>query len=159
MYRFTRSTLLRAAAVALIVPVLASCKKKDEAYTEPGASTTTIPPAAPVAVAIKVDEIDVGKGLNPDMTLKDNTDNFGVRDTVYAAVKTEGASAGSRLAAKWTYQSGQTVSESSQNISPAGGETRHEFHIAKASAWPKGNYKVEILLDGVSAGTKDFSIK
>ena len=63
------------------------------------------------------------------------------------------------MAAKWTYQSGQTVSESSQNISPSGGETRHEFHLSKATAWPKGNYKVEILLDGVSAGTKDFSIK
>jgi hypothetical protein len=158
MYPVTNATLLRAAAFALIIPVLASCKKKDEAYTEPSASTTTVPPAAPAATPIKVDEIDVGKGLNADMTLKDKTDDFGVRDTIYAAVKTEGASAGSKLAAKWTFQSGQTVSESSQNISPSG-EARHEFHIAKASAWPKGNYKVEILLDGVSAGTKDFSIK
>jgi hypothetical protein len=159
MYRLNSVTLLRAAALALIIPIVACGKKKDEGYTEPSASTTTIPPAAPVAAALKVDEIDVGKGLNPDMTLKNNTDDFGVRDTIYAAVKTSGASAGSRLAAKWTYQSGQTVSESSQNISPSGGETRHEFHIAKASAWPKGDYKVEITLDGVSAGTKDFSIK
>lgn len=157
MHRLTSATLLRAATLALIIPVVA-CGKKDEAYTEPGASTTTIPPAAPAA-ALVVEEIDVGKGLNPDVTLKDKTDNFGVRDTIYASVKTEGASAGSRLAAKWTFQSGQTVSESSQNISPTGGETRHEFHLAKASAWPRGNYKVEILLDGASAGTKDFSIK
>ena len=157
MYRLPSVTVLRVVALALIVPVLA-CKKKDEGYTEPSASTTTMPPAAPAATPIKVAEIDVGKGLNADMTLKDNTDDFGVRDTIYAAVKTEGASTGSTLAAKWTYQSGQTVSESSQNISPSG-ETRHEFHLSKATAWPKGNYKVEILLDGVSAGTKDFSIK
>lgn len=158
MYRFTSVTLRRAAALALIIPVVA-CGKKDEAYTEPSASTTTIPPAAPAATALVVEEIDVGKGLNPDMTLKDNTDDFGVRDTIHVAVKTEGASAGSRLAAKWTNAAGQTVSESSQNISPSGGETRHEFHIAKASAWPKGDYKVEIILDGVSAGSKNFSIK
>ena len=158
MYRLTSVTQLRVVALALIIPILA-CKKKDEGYTEPGASTTTVPPAAPAATPIKVAEIDVGKGLNTDMTLKDNTDDFGVRDTIYAAVKTEGASTGSTLAAKWTYQSGQTVDESSQNISPSGGETRHEFHLSKASAWPKGNYKVEIMLDGVSAGTKDFSIK
>lgn len=159
MYRVTSATLKRAAILALIIPVVACSKKKDEAYTEPGAAATTVPPAAPAATPIKVGEIDVGKGLNPDMTLRDKTDDFGVRDTIYAAVKTEGASAGSRLAAKWTYQTGQPVSESSQNISPSGGETRHEFHIAKASAWPRGDYKVEILLDGVSAGTKDFSIK
>ena len=135
MYRFTRTTLVRAAAIALIIPVLASCKKKEEAYTD--TSTTTIPPAAPAAVALKVDEIDVGKGLNPDKTLRDNTDDFGVRDTIYAAVKTEGASAGSKLDAKWTYNNGQLVKEDSQNISPSGGETRHEFHITKATAWPK----------------------
>ena len=158
MYRLTSVTQLRVVALALIIPILA-CKKKDEGYTEPSASTTTVPPAAPAATPIKVAEIDVGKGLNADMTLKDNTDDFGVRDTIYAAVKTEGASTGSALAAKWTYQSGQTVSESSQNVSPSGGETRHEFHLSKATAWPKGKYKVEILLDGVSAGTKDFSIK
>jgi hypothetical protein len=159
MYRVTSATILRAATLALIIPVVACSKKKDEGYTEPNASATTVAPAPPAATALKVAEIDVGKGLNPDNTLKDNTDDFGVRDTIYAAVKTEGASAGSALAAKWTYQTGQTVSESSQNISPSGGEARHEFHIAKASAWPKGDYKVEILLDGVSAGTKDFSIK
>ena len=68
-------------------------------------------------------------------------------------------SAESKLLAKWTYQTGQAVSESSLNIASGSSETRHEFHIQKASAWPKGNYKVEILLDGVSAGTKDFSVK
>jgi hypothetical protein len=159
MYRVTSATLKRAAILALIIPVVAGCKKKDEAYTEPSASTTTVPPAAPAATPLKVAEIDVGKGLNPDMTLKNKTDDFGVRDTIYVAVKTDGASAGSKLGAKWTYQTGQTVSESSQNISPSGGESRHEFHIAKASAWPRGDYKVEIILDGVSAGSKDFSIK
>jgi len=158
MYRLTSATMLRAATFALIIPLVA-CGKKDEAYTEPAASTTTIPPAAPAAAALVVEEIDVGKGLNPDRTVKDETDDFGVRDTIYASVKTEGASAGSRLAAKWTFQDGQTVSEGSQNISPTGGETRHEFHIEKASAWPRGNYKLEVLLDGVSAGTKDFSVK
>lgn len=156
MYRVTSATLKRAAILALMISVVA-CRKKDEAYTD--TATTTIPPPAPAVAPLKVGEIDVGKGLNPDMTLKDETDDFGVRDTIYVAVKTEGASAGSRLAAKWTYQTGQTVNESSQNISPSGGESRHEFHIAKASAWPRGDYKVEITLDGVSAGTKDFSIK
>jgi hypothetical protein len=50
------------------------------------------------------------------------------------------------------------VKESSLDIAPTG-DTYHEFHIEKATAWPKGDYKVEVLLDGVSAGTKDFTIK
>ncbi len=59
MYRSTSVTVLRVVALALMIPILA-CKKKDEGYTEPSASTTTMPPAAPAATPIKVAEIDVG---------------------------------------------------------------------------------------------------
>lgn len=161
MYRFSSITQLRALSLALLIPV-AACNKNDAsdgAYTDPGASTSTPPAAMPVTTALRVNDIEIGKGLNTDMTLKDETDDFNVRDTVYAVVETEGASTGAKLDAKWTFESGQTVSESSQTISPTGGETRHEFHLQKASAWPKGDYKVEIMLDGTSAGTKDFTIK
>jgi len=158
MHRITGVAAIRALSLALIIPILACSKKDDGAYTEPGASTS-VPATTPVATALRVNDIEIGKGLNPDKTLRDQTGDFGVRDTVYAVVETDGASAGAKLDAKWTFQSGQTVSESSQTISPAGGESRHEFHLQKASAWPKGNYKVEIMLDGTSAGTKDFSIK
>ena len=163
MYRFSSVTRLRALSLALLIPV-AACNKKDAsdgAYTDPGASTSQPAPVAtmPVTTALRVNDIEIGKGLNTDMTLKDQTGDFKVRDTVYAVVETDGASTGAKLDAKWTFQSGQTVSESSQTISPTGGETRHEFHLQKASAWPKGDYKVEIMLDGTSAGTKEFSIK
>lgn len=158
MHRITGVAAIRVLSLALIVPILA-CNKKDEGgYTEPGASTSASA-STPVATAFRVNDIEIGKGLNADKTLRDQTGDFGVRDTIYAVVETDGASAGSKLDAKWTFQSGQTVSESSQTISPAGGEARHEFHLQKASAWPKGNYKVEVMLDGTSAGTKDFSIK
>ena len=161
MYRFSSVTRLRALSLALLIPV-AACGKKDAsdgAYTDPGASTSQPASTMPGTTALRVNDIEIGKGLNTDMTLKDQTDDFKVRDTVYAVVETEGASTGAKLDAKWTFQSGQTVSESSQTISPSGGEMRHEFHLQKASAWPKGNYKVEIMLDGMSAGTKEFSIK
>ena len=80
-----------------------------------------------------------------------------MRDTVYVSVKTEGAGTG-KLSAKFTFQDGQVVEETSQDINTTG-DAYSEFHIQKATAWPKGNYKVEVMLDGVSAGTKDFEIK
>jgi len=145
-------------ALALVL-VAVACKKKGETYT---AATDTGTVAAPEAapVAIHVTEIDVGKGLNADKTIKDKTDDFGVRDTIYVSVKPGGAATGAKkIAAKWTYQDGKTVNETSEEIAPTTTEAVHEFHIQKATAWPKGNYKVEILFDGVSAGTKDFSVK
>jgi hypothetical protein len=29
----------------------------------------------------------------------------------------------------------------------------------KKTAWPKGKYKVEVMLNGVSAGSKDLEVK
>jgi hypothetical protein len=72
-------------------------------------------------------------------------------------VKTEGAGSGS-LVAKFSFQDGQSVVETSQSFSPTGDEYS-EFHIQNATAWPKGDYKVEVTLNGVSAGTKDFTVK
>lgn len=150
-------SISRIVAVACFVPLLA-CSKKDEGYVDPGASAGTTT-ESPSTAALRVTQVETGKGLNADKTLKDNTDDFGVRDTVYVRVTTDGMSSGSTLSAKWTFQDGQTVEEKSQQISPTGGVTNHEFHIQKATAWPKGDYKVEIMLDGTSAGTKDFTIK
>ncbi len=157
MYRLKTATLLRAFALALVIPAVA-CKKKDEgASIEPAASTSDTTPAA--ASPLRVADITVGRGLNPDKTVTNETGDFGVQDTIYASVRTEGTSAGSKLTAKWTYQTGQGVSESSLDVAPKATEARHEFHVKKAGAWPKGNYKVEILLDGKSAGSKDFTVK
>ena len=113
-------------------------------------------PAAPAPV--HVTDVSTGKGLSADKNLVTATSDFGIRDTIYVVVKTEGTAPSAKLDAKWTYN-GKTVNESSQNIAPTGAESRNEFHIQKAGAWPKGAYKVEVMLDGTSAGSKDFTIK
>jgi len=132
--------------------VMSGCKKKEEA---PAVDTTAVAPPAPVAM--HVSGVETGKGINADKTVKDDAHDFGVRDTVYVSVKTEGAGSG-KLAAKFTFQDGQTVNESSQDIAPTA-DANHEFHLSKKTAWPKGDYKVLITLNGDSAGTKDFTIK
>ena len=146
--------------VAMTLVLANGCKKKDAAATDTTALGPLPDTTTPVAAPIHVTDISTGKGLTADKNLVTATSDFGVRDTIYVLVKTDGASTSSKLDAKWTYNNGaQTVKEDTQNIAPTGGEARNEFHISKASAWPKGNYKVEIVLDGTSAGSKDFTIK
>lgn len=151
MYRIETLAL---AALALAAATTA-CKKNET----PAADTTTVAPApAPApAAALHVTGVETGKGINTDKTVKDDAHDFGVRDTIYISVKTEGAGSGT-LASKVTFQDGQTVDETSQQIAPTG-DANHEFHIAKKTAWPKGDYKVKISLNGDSVGYKDFSIK
>ena len=147
-------TTVRTITIALALTVLAACGKKDEAAA---VDTTTLVPPPSAPVVLKVDGIETGKGVNADKTIKDDEHDFGVRDTIYVSVKTAGMGSG-KLAAKLTYQDGQTAGESSQDISPTA-DAHHEFHFTKASAWPKGDYKVEVTLDGVAAGTKDLTVK
>jgi hypothetical protein len=115
------------------------------------------PPAAPAPAALHVTGVETGKGVNADKSIKDDAHDFGVRDTIWVSVKTEGAGSG-KLGAKFTYKDGQTVKDVSQDIAPTA-DTYSEFHIDKKTAWPKGDYKVLVTLNGDSVGVKDFTVK
>ena len=120
-----------------------------------GCSKSKQPAAAPAGV--RVAGIDVGRSIGADKAIADKTDSFGASDTVYVSVKTEGSAPSATLTARWTYQDGQVVDDSTQTISPSGAEVS-EFHVAKPDGWPSGSYQVEILLNGASAGTKKFKV-
>ena len=156
-------TTARGAALTsalILLTALAACNKKDQAtVTDTTSLGTTTATVALDTAPIRVSDIQVGKGVGSDKKVGDRTTSFGVRDTMYVAVITDGAARDAKLTAKWTYNDKQVVKESSQTISPAGGETATEFHMDKKSAWPKGKYKVEVMLNGVSAGTKDLEVK
>jgi hypothetical protein len=143
-----------AAALGAIVS-LAACKKK-EAPTPPAESAAPAP--APAAPAFAVRSVDVGKAIDANKRITSPTTTFGRRDTIYVSVVTEGAAPSKTIAAKWTYQDGQTVKEQSEAIAPTG-PAATEFHISKPKPWPVGKYKVEVTVDGASAGSKDFEIK
>jgi len=113
----------------------------------------------PVAAGgkVTVSDVDLGRSLNPDRSIDDDTTSFKPSDTIYASVETDGTAPDATLTARWTYQDGQTVNESSQPV-PAKDDARTEFHIAKPDGWPTGKYKVDILLNGNKADTKDFEV-
>lgn len=156
-------TMPRVAALAsalFLFGALTACNKKDDTTltdtTSLGTTTATI---AIDTTPVRVSDIQVGKGVGSDKKVGNQTTSFGVRDTMYVAVITDGAAKDAKLTAKWTFNGKQVVKESSQTISPTGGETVTEFHVDKKSAWPKGKYLVEVWLNGVSAGTKDLEVK
>src|SRR5215210_4436404 len=136
------------ASALLLTAALAACNKKNDAVVTDTTSlgTTTI---ALDTAPISVRDIQVGKNVGSDKKIGDQTTSFGVRDTMYVAVITNGAASNARLSTKWTYNDRQVVDETTQTISPAGGETATEFHVVKKTAWPKGKYKVEVMLNGV----------
>lgn len=139
---------LALAAGAMILS--GGCSKKEE-------PAVVVPPPAAM-VAFRVTSVDVGKGMTADKMVANSTSDFGPRDTVYVSVATEGASPGAAVKAKFTFEDGQVVEETTQTVAPTG-PARTEFHIFKPSGWPAGKYKVEITVDGALAGSKDFEVK
>jgi len=145
------STSLIAFSLAALLTV--GCKGKENV------PSTTSPPPTTTTAAVTVSAIDVGRTLNADKTIGDNTDTFKPMDTIYVSVATNGTSTGSSLSARFTYGAdGQVVKEESRQIAPSGAATT-EFHIAKPDGWPEGQYKVEVSLNGQSAGSKSFEVK
>jgi hypothetical protein len=106
---------------------------------------------------LRVTDLALGRAVGTDKNITDATDDFRPNDTIYAVVKTSGNTPGA-LVARWTYQDGQVVDETTQNLSPAG-DASTEFHIAKPDGFPKGNYKVEILMGGQVAESEEFQVQ
>jgi hypothetical protein len=107
---------------------------------------------------VQVAEIDIGRSLNADKSIADNTTSFKPTDTIYVSVKTDGTASSAQLKTRWQYADGQLVDESTQTIAPSG-EARTEFHISKPDGLPPGNYKVEVFLNDQPAGSKEFEVE
>ena len=165
--RFHRTTTL---ILVLLVGCIAlfGCKKKEEApppeatVTPAAAETpapTPTPEATPAPAAFKVTSIDLGKAIGSDKKISEPATTFAPKDTIYAVANSEGTAASAKLTAKWTFgDKNKSVKDEDKTITPTGPEAT-EFHISKPGGWPVGHYKVEILADGVSAGTKEFDVK
>jgi hypothetical protein len=157
-----RLSRIAAAALALALP-LAACKKSETTTTTttaeaPTAAPLATSPAVPAASAVKITELTTGKSVGADKKVQTPTDTFAPGDTIFVSVATDGSAPAAILRAHWTYQGGQVVKEDSRSISPTG-PANTEFSIQKPGGWPKGNYTVEVSVDGGTPTTKTFTVK
>jgi len=156
----TNSRAVAIATALILAGTLAACKKKDETtLTDTTSLGTTTATVAIDTTPVRVSDVQVGKSVGTDKKVGNQTTSFGVRDTMYVAVVTDGAAKDAKLTTKWTYNGKQVVKELNETVSTTGGEAVTDFHVEKKTAWPKGKYQVEVLLNGVSAGTKDLEVK
>jgi len=104
---------------------------------------------------LRVDTIQLGRSLNPDNSVASHTSTFKHNDTVYVAVLTADTGKGT-IVAKWSY-GGRVIDEPKKDVSYKGAAAT-EFHLQSAGGFPPGEYKVEIFVDGVSAGSRSFRV-
>ena len=121
------------------------------AVTVAGCSSSPAP--APAARSdVKITEVTFGRTLEPDDTIGSKTDSFWTSDTFYVSVQTEGSGPDATLTARLTCEDGKVAAEATKTISPSGTQVT-ALQASKEGGWPVGTYNLEVLIDGVSAGT------
>lgn len=108
--------------------------------------------------AVRVTDVTLGRAIGGDKSVTDKTDTFRPNDTIYASVATDGTAPSATIRARWTFEDGQVVDDSTKTIAAANRETT-EFHIAKPDGWPEGKYKLEISVNDQRAETKNFEVR
>lgn len=104
---------------------------------------------------ITVGTIQLGRSLNADNSIAFQTSTFTPKETVYVAVLNPARGYGT-IGVKW-YFGTQLLSERSKQVSFKGAGAT-EFNLQSASGFPLGDYSVEVFLDGVSVGRRNFDV-
>ncbi|CAM5633917.1 hypothetical protein [Rhodanobacter lindaniclasticus] len=172
--KMTRQPLILAASLAAVL-ALTACGKQDEPAspvpaTPPPAATAPVAmtpapastagmgmPGGEASAMVSFASVELGSTVDAGNKIAASGTSFAPKDTIYASVDTSGSGTAT-LAAKWTYQDGQTVHEDSKTLDATGPETT-AFMISKPDGFPAGNYKVDISLNGTQVASKDFSVK
>lgn len=170
----TRHLIL--AALFTGIAGLAGCRQDGPAAdaTTPQATTPdpaatgaleTPPPMAPgpdaPAASVQVTEVQLGTEAAPDRRIASPQTSFAAdTGTIVAAITTFNSADGETmgtLAARWTYQDGQLVDESSETVAFNGQDVTN-FRIHNPDAWPTGTYTLEVSIDGEVVETREFTV-
>jgi hypothetical protein len=109
-------------------------------------------PSEPLRIA----RLQLGKSLNPDNSIGTHTTRFKPDDTVYVSLLSDDPGYGT-VTVRWLLN-GQVVSEAKRDVSYTRSAAT-EFHLQNSGGFPHGNYRVEILVNGQPAGSREFRVE
>ncbi|MGH9254619.1 MAG: hypothetical protein ACRD3C_08625 [Vicinamibacterales bacterium] len=108
-------------------------------------------PSEPLRIAT----LQLGRSLNPDNSVGAHTTRFKPDDTVYVSLLSDDPGFGT-IRVRWLLN-GQVVSEATRDVSYTRAAAT-EFHLQNSGGFPHGTYRVEILINGQPAGTREFRV-
>jgi hypothetical protein len=104
---------------------------------------------------LHVTQIQLGRSMNADHTVSSFTTTFKPDETIYLSVLTGGVGTGT-IAVRWKYE-GRVIDEPKKDVSfRIEGAT--DFRLLSPAGFPPGNYAAEVLLNGQSAGVREFTV-
>ncbi len=155
-----RLSLVAAGLAAAIA--LTGCKKDEPAAPPPPAtpppSSQAPAPTPPPQPAFAITEIQTVKIAGDDTSTAQPTTTFAPTDDISVLVFTSGTGSHS-LSARWTYGADRQAVHQEDGKVETTGASQHQFKISNPAGWPTGDYQVEILVDGVATGSREFKVE
>ena len=105
---------------------------------------------------LELANIQIGRSLNQDGSIASITTLFKSSETVYVSVQT-GAGKGV-IGVRWKFGN-KVVAEPTKNVDYNTGPKSTEFHLQNSGGFPPGDYSVDVLIDGVEVGTRNFKVE
>ena len=105
---------------------------------------------------LKVATLQLGRSLNPDNSVSAHTTRFKPDDTVYVAILSDEPGYGT-ISVRWLLH-GQLVSEAMREVSYTRAAAT-EFHLQNSGGFPAGSYRVDVLINGELAGSREFRVE
>ena len=105
---------------------------------------------------LELANIQIGRSLNQDGSIASITTLFKSSETVYVSVQT-GAGKGV-IGVRWKFGN-KVVAEPTRNVDYNTGPKSTEFHLQNSGGFPPGDYSVDVLIDGVQVGTRNFKVE
>ena len=100
--------------------------------------------------------VQLGRSLNSDNSVGTFATRFKPDDTIHIAVLTDKPGRGT-FKVRWTFR-GQSINEEERSVSYRD-EAATEFHINYPGGLPPGDYKVDVQLDDMPAGMREFVVE
>ncbi len=107
---------------------------------------------------VSLEDVEIGRALNADRTIKDEANRFQAHDTVYASIRVSGSANSGLVRALWTNERGETIQDDTRIITPSNND-RVTLHVAPPQGWAAGRYKLDVYLDDKLADSERFSVE
>jgi hypothetical protein len=164
----TPATAPAATAPAPVAPMPAATTPTPPASAPSPTSTAPAPPTTagksasvqPAQSDIKVAAVAIGSAVDASHAISKEQHHFAPTDqAIYASVTTVGNTDNAALSANWSYVDGkdQPFSTTTESVATNGPATT-TFKVQNPNAWPQGQYKVVISLNGKPVAVENFEV-
>ena len=104
---------------------------------------------------LRVADIQLGRSLNADNSVREHATTFTPKDSIYISVLTTGRGAAT-LSVRWSLGS-RVLDEAKKPVSYTDAAAT-DFGLKSGWGFPKGEYTAEVFLDGQPAGSRKFRV-